>query len=362
MADSVGRQEPRLQGARPTDDLHLILDATADGVVVVDRDGVIWFANPAAEELFGQRADQLVGQEFGFPLVDGTTTELDVVRGPSVSCVVEMRVVSINWAGVPAFVASLRDITERKRAEEERLKLREEQAARKQAEQALRARDEFLALAAHELKTPLTSLKGFAQLMARRSTFDLDLLNRMLGQINRLDRITRDLLEIARLENGRLELQPHNVDLIALVEAAVLEIQATTSKHTLRFEAPDGPVTGQWDGDRVVQILENLLSNAVKYSPDAGDVVVRVRSLENEVEVSVQDCGLGIAPQLLPRVFERFYRVADSAETASGLGLGLYVTRTLVEAHGGRIRAESDGPGLGCRFVFTLPLDRNTDC
>ncbi len=135
----------------------------------------------------------------------------------------------------------------------------------------------------------------------------------------------------------------------------MVQAQATTQTHTLRAEFPHSLVSGTWDPDRVQQVLENLLSNAIKYSPEGGEIVVKVTSLENEVQVSITDQGTGIAEDVLPNLFRRFYRIrTPKTLRMPGLGLGLYITKSLVEAHGGEIRAESTA-GVGSTFTFTLP-------
>src|SRR5262249_33667505 len=146
-----------------------------------------------------------------------------------------------------------------------------------------------------------------------------------------------DLLDAASLEAQRLRLDLQPVDLVALAQAAAEQARGRTSAHTIRVDVPDRPIVGTWDRDRVGQVLANLLSNAIKYSPDGGEILVRVEDLGQEAMVSVTDRGLGIAADQLAKLFDRFYRVRDTAAGVEGLGLGLYITRELIERHGGRI-------------------------
>jgi signal transduction histidine kinase len=179
----------------------------------------------------------------------------------------------------------------------------------------------------------------------------------ILGQSRHLDRLITDLLDVARLEAGRLELNRARVDLLAAAETAAERAQAMTASHTARVESPLGPLSGFWDPDRLQQIFENLLSNAIKYSED-GEIVIRVQDHRDHAEVSITDQGMGVAPEVLPHLFGRFYRTElAKASREPGLGLGLYITRSLVEAHGGRISVEST-PGKGSTFRFTLPYGR----
>ena len=138
-------------------------------------------------------------------------------------------------------------------------------------------------------------------------------------------------------------------------QACAEEAQATSGEHTIRVEAPDGPLEGIWDRDRLAQIFRNLLGNAIKYSPDGGEIVLRIEDRGDRAELSIRDHGLGIEAAALPKLFDRLYRAESSTGGVKGIGLGLYITRELVEAHGGRIWAESEGPGHGSTFRFTLP-------
>jgi signal transduction histidine kinase len=145
------------------------------------------------------------------------------------------------------------------------------------------------------------------------------------------------------------------MDLVALARLSVQQAQLLEPVHTIRLELPEGPVAGRGDGGRLAQVFANVLGNAIKYSPAGSEIVVRVEDLGTMAQVSVQDRGIGITPGELPKVFDRFYRVAATAHRARGLGIGLHVAKTLVEAHGGSIAVESV-LGLGSTFRVTLPL------
>ena len=220
-----------------------------------------------------------------------------------------------------------------------------------------RLQQEFISLVSHELRNPLASVKGYAQLMLRRGFFHEPSLRSIVEQSDHLDRLISDLLDSSRVEAGRLELRLQRVDLAELLASCVERIQTRTEGHTIRLTVPDERLVGQWDAQRLDQVITNVLTNAIKYAPDGGEIVVSAERRADDVEIAVRDQGVGIAPEQLPHVFDRFYRVTATAPAVQGLGIGLYIARELVEAHGGRIWAESAGPGHGTTMRLTLPLD-----
>jgi excisionase family DNA binding protein len=227
--------------------------------------------------------------------------------------------------------------------------------------QAVRLRDEFLALASHELRTPLTSIVGQGQLALRRlgreGRFETARTVRTLQVITeqgtKLSRLINQLLDISRLESGKLSLEPQPTDLTALVEQVVADAQLWSERHPISLQAPPS-LWAEVDGLRLEQVLTNLLDNAVKYSPDGGPIEVVLVGRDTAVELSVRDHGLGVPPEKRAQLFERFYQ-AHATEARSGLGLGLYISRQIVELHGGEIRAEFPSDG-GTRFRVRLPL------
>lgn len=233
-----------------------------------------------------------------------------------------------------------------------------QQRATAQAQAALHERDALLAIVTHDLRNPLTTIKGYAQLLRRQTPEVARACEAILAQTAVLERLVSDLEDASRLDIGRLELQRRAVDLVAEARAVVERTQAQTSRHALRLAAPDGPLIGWWDRERLEQVFTNLLTNAIKYSPDGGEVLVRIEERGSSAQVSVQDQGVGIPVEAQPRIFDRFYRAAGGGQVR-GLGLGLYITRGIIEAHGGRIWVEST-PGQGATFYFTLSL-RNAD-
>ena len=342
--------------------LRNLITKNADGIIIVDRDGIVQFVNPAAESLFNRPAAELIGSLFGFPVVVGETTEMDVLRAGGKIAVVEMRVVETEWEGALAFLASLRDITDRKRAEDARAQLIREQAARAEAEEASRMKDEFLATVSHELRTPLNAMLGWARLVRSGQLGQADT-ERALETIERNAKlqaqIIEDLLDVSRIITGKLCLNTRFCELAAIIEAAVEAMRPAARAKALHLKvALDdqlGPVL--LDPDRMQQIIWNLLSNAIKFTPSGGQVEIRLERAGTDALISVTDTGMGISSEFLPYVFDRF-RQADGSSTRKhgGLGLGLAIVKHLVELHDGSIAVESLGAGHGTTFSVRFPL------
>ncbi|HEY3079984.1 MAG TPA: HAMP domain-containing sensor histidine kinase [Chloroflexota bacterium] len=206
---------------------------------------------------------------------------------------------------------------------------------------------------AHELREPLTVASLSAKWMLRRGVYDEEALRCIVGATDRLKHLIGDLADASLVQAGALVLRSTETDLVTLAAASVEQARILTTVHRLRLEAPAEPVVGRWDPGRIEQVLANLVGNAIKYSP-GGEIVVRIERREAAARITVRDEGPGIPPEVLPYVFERFYRAVETAEAVPGLGLGLHVSKSLVEAHGGRLWAES-APGRGSAFIFELP-------
>jgi PAS domain S-box-containing protein len=237
-----------------------------------------------------------------------------------------------------------------------------EQEARKLADVANRAKDEFLAVVSHELRTPLNAIMGWAKLLTSRD-FDERRRQRAVETIERnavaMAQLIEDLLDMSRVISGKMRLQVQPVDLVAVVEAAVESIQPAAGSKEIRVVPVLDTTIPQLMGDptRLQQVVWNLLSNAVKFTPRGGRVDVVLRKVDSNLELTVRDTGKGISPAFLSNVFEAFRQEeAGSTRTRGGLGLGLAISRQLVELHGGRIAADSDGEGLGATFTISLPI------
>jgi PAS domain S-box-containing protein len=347
MRDRLLQRESALQASEAR--YRGLFNGAADGILVLDAGGRVQEWNPAARRLLGYDDESLARLEICAlatdpawpPAVaaairrDGVwqgETELRRQDGQILPIEAWIRVVPLPEG--PVQIALLRDISERRTAE--------------------RLQQEFIALVGHELKNPLTALKGYAQLMQRRGTYSASSVDTIITQTSHLERLLNDLLDISRVRSGRLELRHSQLDLTRELRAAIEMAQATTQDHRLVLQAPNEPVEGRWDRDRLQQVFHNLLSNAIKYSPEGGEIEIRLKTLEDQIKISVVDPGIGIAPEALPHLFDRFYRARTATSQADGLGLGLDVTRALIEAHGGRVAVESE-LGRGSTFTISLP-------
>ena len=214
---------------------------------------------------------------------------------------------------------------------------------------ALQAKDELLAIIGHELRTPLSSIKGYGQLMARQ-------LATLQEQVHRLDTLIDDVQDTARAETGRLNVKREPLAIDDVVKAACDRFSAANPSRVLDRQL-DGHALIEGDVTRLSQVMDNLLSNAAKYSPAESPISVRTLLEGNWVRIAVADRGMGVSAEHVPHLFERFYRVPDrDAAAPHGVGLGLSIVRDLVEAHGGRVDVASEGTGKGSTFTVSLPI------
>jgi len=326
-----------------------IVDKSSDGVIVVDEQGIICFTNTAAESMLGRSTGELLGERFTIPVVPGETSEIDFFKKGSAPRIAEMRVVSTWWQGNPAFLATLRDVTERKQAENK-------------AREAVRRRDEFLAILSHELRNPLAAIAnavgvlGSGKLDSRMFEKARSVIERQSGQISRL---LEDLLDVSRVTRRKIELRKECLDLRSVIADAVdvVRPQIDAARQSLAVKVAASPIAVDGDPVRLQQIVVNLLSNASKYS-QAEDSIELFADFENEAAViRVRDHGIGLSPEMLEAVFEPFVQLHSSLDRAEGgLGLGLAIVDGLVRLHGGVVRAASDGKGKGSEFSVRLPL------
>jgi PAS domain S-box-containing protein len=364
--------------------VRAILDNTLDAVMAMDAEGVIRFWNPRAERTFGWERHEAIGKAMVELIVDEPDRDRlrdDLARAGGLSGGAPQRTevvgrrrdgatfpLEITLTVIPEdpdyrFSAFARDITERKRSERERERLLSEtQHAREEAEEASRVKDEFLSTLSHELRTPLTAIVGWIYLL-RGGRLDDAATARALDAIDRnagsQAQVISDILDLSRIVGAKFRLEVRPIQVAPVVAAAIETLMPAANARGIKVQTVLDPSAGlvSGDTDRLRQVVWNLVSNAIKFTPKGGRVTVRVERVDPNVTITVEDTGVGISPEVLPHVFERF-RQGDSSNTRNhgGLGLGLAVVRHLVELHGGSVTASSAGEGQGSTFTVTIPL------
>ncbi len=368
--------------APPDRHLAAIIESSDDAIVSKTLEGIITSWNRAAERMFGYRPEEVIGQSIRIIIPRERWSEEDDVlarlrRGETIEHFETVRQrkdgsaihISLTISPIRDLDGRIvgaskiaRDISERRRIEQEIVAAEKQRAELlAQAQAANRSKDEFLAVLSHELRTPLNAILGWSEvLLASRD--DSDLLQRGLEAISRnvkaQTRLIEDLLDISRIVSGKMRLEARVVELAPIVESSVEAISHAAEAKQIQLRCvldPVGAVVG--DPERLQQVLWNLLSNAVKFTSKGGHVQVSLTRVNSHVEIVVSDDGMGISPEFLPHIFERF-RQADSSSrrTVGGLGLGLSISRDLVELHGGKLEAHSAGEGKGATFIMSLPL------
>lgn len=327
-----------------------LIERSADGVIVLRADGVIRFSNPAAQEMLGSTETQLHGELFGVPVVPGGKAEVDLLCGGVPCRTAEIRVVDIHWEGEPALLATLRDVTQLKSAVEE-------------AKQAVRRRDQFLAMLSHELRNPLGAINSALQVMERAKD-EPDAAakaRRVVGrQVEQMARLIDDLLDVSRVTQSKIELKKQLLPICQVVREATESVRALIEERRqhLYLDAADDELVVDGDSARLQQVVVNLLTNAIKYTPPGGCIGVSARRRPNgEVLISVQDSGKGVPTLMLESIFDMFVQADESLDRShGGLGVGLTLVRALVNMHGGAVCAKSAGKGRGTTFEVRLPL------
>ncbi|MFW9260047.1 chemotaxis protein CheB [Nostoc sp. CALU 546] len=256
---------------------------------------------------------------------------------------------------------TIEDISDHKHLELERSELlAQEQSARQQAEIANRAKDEFLSNLSHELRNPLNTILGWAQLFRTRN-LDSEAVIRAWEVVERSAKVQGqlidDMLDVSRITSGKLHLNTRLIDLVSVVDAAIESIQFSAEAKSIEIVSQLNSATVVGDFDRLQQVLWNLLSNAIKFTPAGGRVGIILEAVSTHAELRVSDTGIGIREDLLPYIFDRFRQGdSSSSKTSQGLGLGLSIVRHLIELHGGTVQAQSPGEGLGTTIIVRLPL------
>ena len=365
--DSEARLSARLE--REAFRLAAIVESAEDAIVSKDLDGIIQSWNHGAERIFGYTAQEAIGRSITIVIPDDRLDEeaevltriraglavehFETVRrrkdGSPIDIALTVSPIRTSTGEVIGASKIARDITEQRRL-------------REIAEDASRLKDEFLALLSHELRTPLNTVLGYARMLRKEDSRMVgDLRVRALDALERnadaLSRLVTDVLDTSRSVSGKLRLDLETAPLEEIVSEAVRTVSPPAEAKDLSFEIHCEPgISVRADRDRLQQVLWNLLSNAIKFTPAGGTVSLRTRRDHGSIVISVEDTGIGIAPEHLPHVFQRFWQAHTGASREfGGLGIGLTLSRHLVEMHGGTIAVDSLGPGRGTTFTVLLP-------
>ena len=369
--DVTERRKAEQERIESEERIRSVLNHVLDGIIAIDEQGRIEAFNAAAENLFGYKAQEVIGQNVkvlmpepfhgehdgylanyrrtGQAKIIGIGREVVGRRKDGSTFPMDLAVSTFELDRKRHFTGIVRDITERKQAEE----------ALKSAD---RRKDEFLATLAHELRNPLAPLRNSLQLMRIPGTDPAaaqQALDTMERQVDQLVRLVDDLLDAARISRGKIELRKERLELSDAVHKAteICRPLAENLEHVVDVSLPREPVYLDADPVRLAQVFSNLLNNACKYTEPGGRIWLTAERQGSDVLVSVKDSGIGIPHDMLPRIFEMFTQVDQSLERSQGgLGIGLTLVKQLVEMHEGTVEASSEGPGLGSEFVVRLPL------
>jgi PAS domain S-box-containing protein len=365
MVEEV-RKQALEEAEEAREKVDAILKSVGDGLVVSDSSGRIVLMNRAAEHLLGttlavaslSHIDALLTEERVRQQIVATRTlgkeqapiewEVGTQKGVGVQ-ILKVRSMPVRTAQgrLSGTITLLQDVTSERELD--------------------RLKDEFISTAAHELRTPLATVMGYVDLLLQKEehAFSAEEEREFLALVHQkaetLARIIDDLLDLSRIRSGHLVvLKKSWEDLARLIGETVAAYGEMSQKHAFVLDLPESPLRFFLDAGKIGQVLENLLSNAVKFSPAGGRITVGARRIDGEVEVSVADEGIGMSPEQMERIFDKFYRVDASTTAVSGLGLGMNIVKSIVEAHGGSIRVESE-KGRGTRVHFTLPLEEGPE-
>ncbi|MDQ2805840.1 MAG: response regulator [Chloroflexota bacterium] len=364
----------QLHAARQASEWAAVLEAIPDGIYICDQTGQLTSVNGRGAQILGLSVDQalrplaayvptnmiryldgslmaLADYPLACALRGETATDYRLIIRPTGS---EQNIyvrcshgpIRDKAGAISGAVAVLSDISELYRLEQQRR--------------------QFLAVASHELRTPITTIKAGLQLAVRRLTRadQLDavgLLGRVDRQVDRLTALVGDLLAVERLQNGGLALHAVRFDLAALLHQVAETMQTTTERHAIMVQAPPALLL-LGDAHRLEQVFTNLIGNAIKYSPAGGPITIALRADAGAAEVCVQDVGIGVPETDQARIFEQFGRAANAAaQQISGFGLGLFISQAIVQAHNGRLWLDTTHSGPGSVFCVSLPLEEETD-
>lgn len=354
--------------------LAAIVSSSDDAIISKTLDGIITSWNRAATQMFGYPEKEAIGRHISLiipsdRLAEETMIIQNVRSGNKVDHFETVRIakdgtnrdISLTVSPIKNSAGEIigaskvaRDISLRIEAEKQRKLFID------RLQDLNEYKDEFMVMASHELKTPLTVISANLQVLKQMIEGDQNepIVEKVIQKVFRMSELISNLLDVSKIQAGKLELNRSTFDLGHLVQDVVSNLQETTKCHKIHFTNVNGHLSLNADYERIEHVMTNLLGNAIKYSPDEGNISVEAVRKENEIHVRVTDEGIGIPKEDILNVFERFYRVRGSASSFSGSGIGLYLSAEIVKKHGGKIWAESE-LGKGTSLYFTIPADSN---
>ncbi len=343
-------QETNLKLSESEARFRKIIESSIDGIAILNYNNEIQFLNPAAEKLLEMVSDEVRGETFEHPVKPNEVAEFQIGNKGADERSIEMRTVEAEWEGEDVYLTSMRNITERKKVEE--------------AEKELtKLKDDFLASVSHDLKTPLFTVIGFLEMLDEGRLSDpaakKDLLERAIHDADRLKSMVDDLLDMSRFEAGRLKLEKETIEVSELVAEAVasVDLLASSKGITLSTTSPELAIGIQGDRTRLLRVLVNLLENAIKFSTKGQPIIIAWERNNGDAKIDVIDQGPGIPRKDQFRIFEKFYQVERPGNPSStGSGLGLYISKSFVEVHGGTLSVKSK-LGRGSTFTIQLPIE-----
>lgn len=354
--------EPALYTLKSADHTYRIfIEKMNDGAVTLNRDGIIVYCNSSFSDMLHLPVSGLLGTPFLAVVppqhaenvsrllekawIRDSKAEITLPNGHGPLPVL-LSLSRLEIDGGLSLSIIITDLSFQKEAQQQK--------------KTLEQKDEFISIASHELKTPVTSIKGYLQLLRYHFKEEgnekaAEMLNKADGQVNKLSALISELLDVKKIETGQLRYNEESFDLCALVKEMMQELLSFSNSHVLRYRVVgNGMVHG--DRNKISQVISNLIENAIKYSPAKSEVIIEVSAADGKVFCSVKDFGMGIPKDQQQRIFERFYRVGGNTEnTYSGLGLGLYISAEIVKRHHGKLTVQSEY-GKGSTFQFELPL------
>ncbi len=348
-----------------------------DAVIVINEQQEILEWNPKAEIIFGYPAEEVIGkllsdiiiphqyreahkkgmQHFlktGEGPVLNKTIEITALNKAGKEFYINLSISNLKLEGKWFFIAFLSDITERKKTEEALIR---KEAELLQARLSEERKDEFISIASHELKTPLTTIKAYAQLTLSLMDASLpvtDYIKKIDQYTSKLNTLLNELLDVSKIHAGKLRLAPSEIDFKDFFKDVLTSMQQITPTHKIILDKNESAIV-KIDALRVEQVITNLISNAAKYSPGKEKIIINSVKKDDTLVVSFTDYGIGIPQENIKKVFDRFYRVDEVSKEFSGLGIGLFISAEIIKQHGGKIWAESK-EGEGSTFYFSLPV------